>query len=92
MIISTRIHGIPCQVRVTHYAPARPGFYTGAPGDCYPSEPAEVEFDVLDDQGRPDMRLESQMTDVDVRVIEQEAIAAMTDELSFYELQRRRTL
>lgn len=76
MILDTEIQGVPCRVRVTHYRPARPGRTWGPPEGCCPDEPAEVEFDVLDLNGRPDPLLESQMDDADARAIEQEIIEA----------------
>ena len=30
------------------FTPGDPGRYYGEPGDCYPAEPAEVEFDSAD--------------------------------------------
>ncbi|MFT0533977.1 hypothetical protein ACMHYJ_14285 [Castellaniella hirudinis] len=76
MILNTHIQGIPCQVSVTHYTPADPGRITGPVDRCYPPEPAEVEFDVLDRRGRPAPWLERKMGDADARAVEQEIIAA----------------
>lgn len=81
MILPVEIQGITCQVRVTHYVPADPGRTYGPPERCYPSQPAVVDFDVLDEQGRPDPALEAQMDDADVRAVEQEAIAAMEEQI-----------
>jgi hypothetical protein len=80
MILSTEIHGIPCRARVTRYVPADPGRTYGPPERCYPPQPAEVEFEVLDERGRPDPALEAQMDDADTRAVEQEAIAAMEEQ------------
>lgn len=76
MILDTYIHDIPCQVRVTHYTPGEPPIISGPMGGADPGCPAEIEFDVLDDLGRPDPRLESQMTDADTRAVEQQIIDA----------------
>lgn len=80
MIISTRIHGIPCQVRVTHYCAADPRRTWGPPEQCWPAEPAEVEFEVLDSRGRTARWLERKMDDADTQAVEQEIIAAMEEQ------------
>ena len=44
------LHG-PAQVEVTiryTFTPGDPGRYYGLPENCYPAEPAEVEFDSAD--------------------------------------------
>jgi hypothetical protein len=81
MIFATEIRGVPCKVRVTYYVPADPGRTYGPPERCYPPQPAVVDFDVLDEQGRPDSALESRMDDADTRAVEQEAITAMEEQI-----------
>lgn len=42
---------VPLRVEVTHYAPAVPGRYSGEPDDCYPDEPAELEWEAYGPDG-----------------------------------------
>lgn len=37
---------IPVTVTITRYKPGRAGHRHGAPGDCLPDEPEEIEFEV----------------------------------------------
>jgi hypothetical protein len=41
------INGDMYTVEVTYFAGGRPAKTWGIPEDCYPEEPAEIEFDVL---------------------------------------------
>lgn len=61
----TRIDGIPCLIQVTHYSAPVSGRYSGAPESCYPDEPAELEYDVLDRAGRPAGWLAAKITPAD---------------------------
>lgn len=76
---ATVVCGIPCKVRVTSYEAEVEGRTWGPPESCYPPEPAEVSFDVLDRNGRPAPWLERKMDDCDTRAVEQEAIAVMEE-------------
>ena len=38
---------IPLSAIITHYVPAARGRLYGPPEDCYPAEPAEIEFTLL---------------------------------------------
>ena len=53
----TRIGGIPCGIRVTHYLPASDWVqHKGAgcgPGDCEPPAHEDIEYQVLDRRGYP---------------------------------------
>ncbi|MGS1115984.1 hypothetical protein [Castellaniella sp. UC4442_H9] len=81
MIFATEIRGVPCKVCVTYYVPADSGRTYGPPERCYPPQPAAVDFDVLDEQDQPDLALRDQMDDADTRAVEQEAIAAMEEQI-----------
>jgi hypothetical protein len=52
MIFDTTVNGIPCQCQVIHYKPEVPAQLLGRPENCYPSEGAEFEFEILDRKGR----------------------------------------
>lgn len=76
LTIDTSVSGIPCKARMTYYAKARPARVYGPAEDCYPDEPAELDFDILDRRGRPAAWLERKMTEDDIIRIEGELIEA----------------
>lgn len=79
MIIDSHIQGIPCQIRVTHFFVQRPlGPSADSDMDCYGY--TDVEFDVLDDEGRPAAWLERQLNSDDRNAIEQEIIQAQEND------------
>lgn len=80
MILDTYIRGVPCLIRVTHYTPGEPPIISGPMDWADPGCPAEIEFDVLDQRGRPAPWLERKLMSEDRRAIEQEIIAAKAAE------------
>jgi hypothetical protein len=60
--IETMIGGRHCYARVTHYSPGDPGYISGPADHCYPPEPPELDFEILDMQGKRSKHLESLMT------------------------------
>jgi hypothetical protein len=77
---ATKVRGIPCVCRVTHYRPFVPGRISGPPEDCYPSEGAEFEFELLkaNGKGKPMLWLQEKMTDDDINQLQDEYEAAVT--------------
>lgn len=69
-----RVCGIPAIARVTFYRPGSPGYLSGPPEYCYPPEPTELEWVVLDRRGRPAPWLERKLTDAERVRIERELI------------------
>ena len=67
--IETRVCGIPCIVRVTHWEPYDPGRTSGPPESCYPPEGGEGEWEILDRNGKPAPWLERKMTDRDQNLV-----------------------
>lgn len=66
MRIKTRISGMPCTVRVTHYSPGVPMRTTGSGfGDADPPEDEEFEFEVYDRGGYRAPWLERKVTEED---------------------------
>ena len=63
--MNTRISGIPCQVLITCYYPARPANFRGSPDRWTPPEPEEISFQVLDRRGRVAPWLEVKLTEDD---------------------------
>lgn len=52
MQFDTKVNGIPCICKVTHYSPYKPMRITGpGMGDCDPPEYEEFEFELLDRKG-----------------------------------------
>lgn len=79
MILVSEIRDVLCLVRVTHYEPGLEPIVSG-PADAWdPGYPPQIEFEVLDLQGRPDRDLDRRMDDADTRAVEQEIIAAHQD-------------
>lgn len=78
--IETTVAGIPCIARCTYYSPADPGRTYGPPEHCWPPEPAEIDFDILDRRGRYAAWLERKMTTDDIDRIEHEIIEAIEEE------------
>ena len=80
--ISTRICGIPCKARVTHFHHQPP--HRGSPHTCDSDLDfygyKDLSFDILDRRGRPAPWLERKMTDADREEIESEILAVMNDE------------
>ena len=70
--MNTRICGIPCQIEVTRYYPAIRARTWGPPEYCYPSEPEEIEIEVLDRRGRPAPWLQRKMSERDYEGVFQE--------------------
>ena len=78
--MDTRISGIPCQVLVTCYYPARPARLHGHPDTWYPPEPEEISFQVLDRRGRVAPWLEAKLDEQGRRRIEDELRAYLKRE------------
>jgi hypothetical protein len=72
--ISTRVAGIPCIARVTHFYRQRPwrGCASTCPSDMDWYGYTECEFDILDRRGRPAPWLERKATDADRERITEE--------------------
>lgn len=60
----TSVAGIPCIARITSYSPYRNNM-RGHIDDWLPDDPEEIEFDILDQRGRPAPWLERKVTDQD---------------------------
>ena len=77
--METRIAGIPCRVEMTRCFVQRPlGPRCDSDLDCYGYH--EVEFDVLDRNGRPAPWLERKMNDSERVKIEELLMEEMSDE------------
>jgi hypothetical protein len=63
---TTSVRGIPCGVVVTHYRTAQQGVYDRLPEDCYPEQPAEIEWFLVDRNGYKAEWLERNMQPGDV--------------------------
>lgn len=74
--IETRVAGIPCIAKVTHYFCKPP--HRGSPHTCDSDLDfygySEIEFEVLDQRGRPAPWLAKKLTSQDAQRIEQEII------------------
>ena len=81
MEIETRVSGIPCIARVTHFfrqAPHRGGAHTAASDMDYYGF-TECEFEILDRRGKLAAWLERKITDEDRQRIEQEITEYLED-------------
>lgn len=78
-IVPVRVAGIPCLARGTYFRDDIPGVYGGPPGDCYPDEPAEIEFELLDRNGRRAQWLDAKLTDADEEAAYEAILATRHD-------------
>ena len=72
MIFPTKVNGIPCQCRVLQYTPEVPAKTYGPPEDCYPSEPEEFDFELLDRKGKRASWLDRYVTPAVVEYLAEE--------------------
>lgn len=82
---TTKVSGIPCICEVTHFIRARPGRYSGPPEDCYPDEPSEFEFNILDTKGRRAEWLENKLTQDDIERLEDEWEVSILETIYCYD-------
>ena len=68
----TTVNGIPCGVVVEYYHAATKGNILALPEDCYPDEPSEFEFYLVDRGGYRAEWLMSKLTDNDIERLENE--------------------
>lgn len=78
--IESRVAGIPCIIRVTHFESVRGSYNYNAPSDMDYYGYTESEWEVLDRRGRPAAWLERKLTDADRSRIDQEIEEAMTED------------
>ena len=69
----SRVAGIPCKVRVTHYTPYVPESWSG------PAEGGDFEYELLDRKGYRAKWLEAKVTEADVERLEKEYLAWLED-------------
>lgn len=85
MKFDTKVAGIPCQCEVTSYSAGTPARVTGPWEDCYPEEPAEFEFRILDRRGRPAAWLEKKVTDEDKDRLLEEYQVTLLEHKHYYD-------
>lgn len=78
--IESRVAGIPCIIRVTHFESVRGSYSYNAPSDMDYYGYTESEWEVLDRNGRPAAWLDRKLTDADRSRIDQEIEEAMTED------------
>jgi len=81
MIVEINVCGIPAIADVVHYRPGDPGYIDGPPELCYPPEPTELEWRLLDRRGRPAPWLERKLTERERERIERELIECLEAEV-----------
>lgn len=72
MIFDTRVHGIPCLCRVTHFRPYEPADLSGHPDNATAPIGSEFEYQILDKRGRYAPWLERYLTSQDNTRLEEE--------------------
>lgn len=75
----TKVSGIPCICEVLHYRRAVPGKFSGPAEDCYPDEPSEFQFRLLDRKRNPAPWLEKKLTEDDNSRLEDEWEATIAE-------------
>lgn len=72
MIFQTQVSGIPCQCKVLAYFPGEPAIIGKNPESCFPPEYSEIDFELLDRNGRRATWLEAKLKDNDFdRILEE---------------------
>ena len=61
----TRVSGIPCVIKVTHYSKGYPSRVNKEVDFCYEGEDDEIEYAICDRNGRPAPWLEAKATQKD---------------------------
>lgn len=79
-MIEIDVVGIPALADVVRYRPGKPGRTDGPPELCYPPEPTELEWRLLDRRGRPATWLERKLTERERERIERELIEYLETE------------
>ena len=74
MIFESQIEDIPCQIRIIECLVVPGSFNHNAASDLDFNGYDEVEFEILDQNGKKAQWLESKLTDCDIYRIEQECI------------------
>jgi len=83
---STRISGIPCQIRVQHLTQPQPmRIYGMGIEDVDPPEPGEFEFEVLDRKGYKAAWLTNKLQEDDINRLYEEAAFAFLAECYGYD-------
>jgi len=65
VIFNTKVHGIPCQCKVTYSTPIIPAVTDGPADNWTPQEGGDFEYDILDRRGRPAPWLAKKLTKQD---------------------------
>lgn len=73
MRFPTKVQGIPCLCEITSHSPYVPAKTWGPPENCYPEEGGEIEFELLDRNGRYAQWLHNKLTPEIQARIEEEA-------------------
>ena len=79
MEIESRVAGIPCLIKVTHFESVRGSYNYNAPSDMDYYGYTESEWEVLDRNGRPAAWLERKLTEADRSRIDEEIETEMRD-------------
>ena len=78
--IETTIAGQHCRARVTYWFPGDPGKTWGPPEHCWPPEPPEIDFVILDERGIPSPSLKNQLDEEELEEIEFRLMQAINTE------------
>lgn len=78
--IETTVGGHECIASLISYTPGDPGRTWGRPEDCYPEEGPEIDFEILDMDGKPARHLDALLTDAELDRITAELLEAIERE------------
>lgn len=85
MIFDTKVAGIPCQCKVTHYRAGKSAYLSGPMEDAREAEPEEFEYEILDSKGKLAPWLSKKLTEADTERLLEEFHITVLEHKHYYD-------